>query len=269
MTDGGVRDLLNGLMSKLPGRPSRGTTSQPRVPGSLGCYNLRDPAVRAAQAQLAEEYGIHGFCYYHYWFNGKQLLEQPFNEVLSSGEPDFPFCLCWANENWTRAWDGLNREILIAQDYANYDVEQHVDSLTPAFTDPRYIRVNGHPLFLIYRADQIPRLSSMITRFRNRAAANGIKQLHICADLSPVIDTKFLGEASYAIYLIHPAVIVLLEPYLILMKNLPIPVDLSFLLSFFVVMFSVCSISFAVHKYFEMPAYFWGVSKAKQIESSI
>jgi len=162
-------------------KPSFSGHHQPRVPGALGYYDLRDPVTREAQARLASEHGIQGFCYYHYWFNGKQLLEQPFTEVLSSGKPDFPFCLCWANENWTRAWDGLDREILIAQDYASYDVDQHVDSLSPAFKDPRYIRVNGSPLFLIYRVDQIPELARVLSRFRQRAAYNGIKRLYICA----------------------------------------------------------------------------------------
>ena len=161
--------------------PGFRTHHQPRVPGQLGYYDLRSPETRQAQAKLAAEHGIHGFCYYHYWFNGKQLLDLPFSEVLDSGSPDFPFCLCWANENWTRAWDGLEREILIAQDYETYDVEQHVDSLVPAFLDHRYIRVDGKPLFLIYRADQIPDLSRVVERFRQRADRNGIPELHLCA----------------------------------------------------------------------------------------
>jgi lipopolysaccharide biosynthesis protein len=84
---------------------------QPHLPADLGFYDLRLPEARQAQANLAREYGIHGFCYYHYWFNGKRILEQPVNEILRSGEPDFPFCLCWANENWTRTWDGQEKVI--------------------------------------------------------------------------------------------------------------------------------------------------------------
>ena len=88
--------------------------NQPRVPSDLGYYDLRLPETRMAQAALAREHGIHGFCYYHYWFNGRQLLERPFNEVLASGSPELPFCLCWANENWTRAWDGVEREVFFS-----------------------------------------------------------------------------------------------------------------------------------------------------------
>jgi hypothetical protein len=101
---------------------------QPRVPADLGYYDLRLPEARAAQAALAREYGIHGFCYYHYWFNGRRLLERPFNEVLASGSPELPFCLCWANENWTRSWDGLEREVLMAQRYSQADFSRLSDS---------------------------------------------------------------------------------------------------------------------------------------------
>ncbi|MDJ0634982.1 MAG: glycoside hydrolase family 99-like domain-containing protein [Xenococcaceae cyanobacterium MO_188.B29] len=129
---------------------------QPHLPADLGFYDLRLPEVRQAQADLAREYGIYGFCYYHYWFNGKRLLERPFNEVLESGKPDFPFCLCWANENWTRRWDGQDREILIEQKYSVVDDREHIKSLISAFKDPRYIKIDGKPLFLIYRVNSLP-----------------------------------------------------------------------------------------------------------------
>ena len=121
---------------------------QPHLPSDLGFYDLRLSETREAQAELAKRYGIHGFCYYHYWFNGKRLLERPFTEVLASGNPDFPFCLCWANENWTRRWDGREQETLLAQRYSAEDDRAHIRSLFPAFEDPRYIRVEGKPLFL-------------------------------------------------------------------------------------------------------------------------
>jgi lipopolysaccharide biosynthesis protein len=136
---------------------------------------------RIAQAELAAEAGISGFCYYHYWFNGKLLLERPFNEVLQSGKPDFPFCLCWANENWTRRWDGMDQQMLIAQDYDRYDAEEHMDWLAEAFADRRYITVHGKPLFLIYYADHIPGIQEKIKRWRRRAAEKGLAGIYLCA----------------------------------------------------------------------------------------
>jgi lipopolysaccharide biosynthesis protein len=153
---------------------------QPHLPGELGYYDLRDSQVRQAQADLARAYGIHGFCYYHYWFNGRMLLERPFNEVLASGKPDFPFCLCWANENWTRAWDGLEREVLIAQDYRHYNHMAHFDWLAKAFDDSRYIRIDGKPLFLIYRVEQIPQLKNVLDDWRRVAAERGMPGIYVC-----------------------------------------------------------------------------------------
>ena len=101
---------------------------QPHLPADLGFYDLRLPEARAAQAALAEAYGISGFCYYHYWFDGREVLERPVNEILKSGEPDFPFCLCWANENWTRQWDGMESHVLLAQKYGPSDDLAHIRS---------------------------------------------------------------------------------------------------------------------------------------------
>jgi len=154
---------------------------QPQIPADLGFYDLRLDETRDAQARLAATYGIFGFCYYHYWFNGRMLLERPFNEVLSSGKPDFPFCLCWANENWTRAWDGLDRQILMQQQYAPEDSRQHIEWLVRAFLDDRYIKINNCPLFLIYRFDQIPDVEKMIECWRQKARAVGFSDLYLCA----------------------------------------------------------------------------------------
>ena len=129
---------------------------QPHLPADLGFYDLRVPEVREAQAAMAQKYGIYGFCYYHYWFNGRQLLQRPFAEVLASGRPDFPFCLCWANENWARARDGYEGEVLLAQTYSHEDDLAHIRMLLPAFRDLRYIRIDGKPLFLVYRTDLLP-----------------------------------------------------------------------------------------------------------------
>ena len=152
---------------------------QPHYPADLGYYDLRLPEVRQQQADLASSYGINGFCYYHYWFTGKQLLERPVAEILSSGQPDFPFCLCWANENWTRRWDGQDQEILIAQHYSPADDLAHIQALLPYFHDPRYIRIQDKPLFLIYRSTFLPNALATTTLWREQAKANGIEDLYI------------------------------------------------------------------------------------------
>jgi lipopolysaccharide biosynthesis protein len=129
---------------------------QPHLPADLGFYDLRLSDTRLAQAELARKYGIHGFCYYHYWFHGRRLLERPVEEIIRSGQPDFPFCLCWANESWSRAWTGEEREVLQLQEYSAEDDRAHIRDLARAFGDSRYIRIEGRPLFLVYRASRLP-----------------------------------------------------------------------------------------------------------------
>ena len=129
---------------------------QPKVPADLGFYDLRLPETREKQAELARQAGIEGFCYYHYWFGGKQVLERPFNEVVESGKPDFPFCLCWANHTWSnKTWNRKSaiqqNSVLIEQTYPGYEDDvQHFLSLLPAFKDERYIRLDGKPVFFLY-----------------------------------------------------------------------------------------------------------------------
>ena len=153
---------------------------QPHVPADLGFYDLRLPEVRAQQAELARGAGIHGFCYYHYWFDGRRLLERPFAEVLASGEPDFPFALCWANENWTRVWDGGNDQVLMPQRYSAEDDLAHIRALAPAFADPRYIRVDGRPLFLVYRPEDLPDPRRTAETWRTEAVRLGVGEPYLC-----------------------------------------------------------------------------------------
>jgi lipopolysaccharide biosynthesis protein len=129
---------------------------QPDLPADLGFCDLRVAETRAAQAALARAHGIAGFVYYHYWFSGRRLLDRPFEEVLAAGEPDFPFALCWANEDWTRAWDGRSGQVLVRQEYGADDDLAHARDLVRAFADPRYVRVDGRPLFLVYTASSLP-----------------------------------------------------------------------------------------------------------------
>ncbi len=152
---------------------------QPHTPGQLGYYDLRDERARAAQVELAREHGIQGFCYYHYWFNGKRLLDLPFNEVLKTGEPDFPFCICWANENWTRRWDGTDQEILMEQRYSDEDSLNFINDLIPAFRDKRYIRVNGRPLLLVYRTGLLPDPRRTSEIWQEAAHKAGVDNLYL------------------------------------------------------------------------------------------
>ncbi len=170
---------------------------QPHLPADLGFYDLRVPEIRAAQAELARTAGLHGFCYYHYWFSGRRVLHRPFDAVLASGQPDFPFMLAWANENWTRAWDGGASEILLRQSYSDDDTRAHARHLIPAFADPRYIRVDGRPAFAVYNTDEIPDPGRWSDLFRDTCAREGITpylirvERHLDRDARPPIDLGF------------------------------------------------------------------------------
>ncbi|HXJ77251.1 MAG TPA: glycoside hydrolase family 99-like domain-containing protein [Candidatus Methylomirabilis sp.] len=180
---------------------------QPQVPADLGFYDLRLEEIRIAQADLAREYGIGGFCYYHYWFNGKMLLERPFNEVLASGRPDFPFCLCWANENWSRRWDGMEQDVLAQQNYDEYDPIQHLEWLARAFRDARYIKVSGKPLFLVYWADHVPRVADVLATWRREARRILQTDLYVCAVRSHkfgLTDAETVSAGFDALVNFHP-----------------------------------------------------------------
>lgn len=168
---------------------------QPHAPSILGYYDLRDEEVRNVQAEMAKNYGIYGFCYYHYWFNGKRLLEKPINSILSSGKPFFPFCLCWANENWTRRWDGHDSEILIAQNHDNQDDLNFIRSLIPFFEDPRYIRINSKPLLVIYRTELFPNIMETSDLWRTEMIKSGIGDLFLIRveSFTEGIDPKTIG----------------------------------------------------------------------------
>lgn len=153
---------------------------QPRVPADLGYYDLRLPSVREEQAKMASEYGIEGFCYWHYWFgNGKRILETVFNEVLETGKPDFPFCLGWANETWSGIWHGAKNRILLEQKYPGIaDYEAHFFEVLKAFKDSRYIRVDNKPLFMIYKPELVPDIEAFISCWRKLALENGLDGIY-------------------------------------------------------------------------------------------
>ena len=148
---------------------------QPRVPLGGNYYNLLDDNVKIWQADLAKKYGVYGFCYYHYWFNGKMLLEKPMEQMLANKEVDIPFCICWANEPWTKAWVGDERKLLIAQEYGKEEEwKQHFMYLLPFFKDERYITKDGKPLFVFYRPDIVPCMKEMIETWDKLAKENGL-----------------------------------------------------------------------------------------------
>lgn len=152
---------------------------QPHIPADLGFYDLRYHPVREAQAKLARAYGIYGFCYYHYWLMGKMILEKPFLEVLHSGRPAFPFCLCWGNHNWTRRWDGLEDELLLKQDYSPEDDLLHIKYLIPIFRDPRYIKIDGKPIFSIYLAQFLPNPEKTAQAWKSAVKEAGFPDLYL------------------------------------------------------------------------------------------
>ncbi len=162
---------------------------QPHLPANLGFYDLRVPETRLAQASLAAKYGIEAFCYWHYWFgNGSRILQRPFDEVLKSGEPNFPFCLGWANETWTGTWHGSSNRVLIEQKYPGWDDhKKHFDFFLQAFSDPRYVCVDGKPILFIYRPAQIPQCHKVMDLWRELAEKNHFPGLHLVAQ-APTIE---------------------------------------------------------------------------------
>lgn len=157
---------------------------QPHLPSDLGFYDLRLRETRHEQIELAKRFGIDGFCYHYYWFSGTRLLHRPLDDMLADRESDMPFCLCWANENWTRRWDAAEHEILIAQKYLPDDDLNFIKSIIPFFRDPRYIRLNNEPLLIVYRPQHLPDARKTAKVWRDYCAAVGIGTIHLCAALT-------------------------------------------------------------------------------------
>ncbi len=158
--------------------------NQPHLPSDFGFYDLRVRETRHDQIKVAKQYGIDGFCYYYYWFSGTRILNRPLDDMLADPESDMPFCLCWANENWTRRWDAADHEVLIAQKYLPEDDLNFIKSLVPFFEDSRYIRVDGKPLLIVYRPTHIPDASSSARIWREYCRSIGLGEIHICAALT-------------------------------------------------------------------------------------
>lgn len=182
---------------------------QPHLPADLGFYDLRSPEVRQAQADLAREAGISAFCYYHYWFGGRRLLSRPFDEVLATGEPDFPFCLCWANEPWSRRWDGRDKDVLQQQTYSQEDDVDHIRWLIPALSDRRALKIEGKPVFVVYQAKDLPQPARTADTWRREARKAGLPGLYLLSvetgwdagwDATEVgFDAKILFQPQFSI----------------------------------------------------------------------
>lgn len=163
--------------------------NQPRFPADLGYYDLRVPEVREQQAEMARMHGIEGFVYYHYWFgNGRKLLERPIQEVLKSGKPDYPFMLCWANEDWKGIWHGLSKgKVLIKQEYhGETDILEHFNYVLPLFHDKRYVKIDGKPVFHVYKPIGIPDLLTFTEMWNKAALKAGLKGIYFLATNVPI-----------------------------------------------------------------------------------
>jgi lipopolysaccharide biosynthesis protein/GT2 family glycosyltransferase/ADP-heptose:LPS heptosyltransferase/tetratricopeptide (TPR) repeat protein len=177
---------------------------QPRLPADLGFYDLRMQETREAQVELARKYGVSAFCYYYYWFNGRRILAHPLNEVLDTGKPDFPFLICWANEPWTRNWDGLDQDVLLPQTYEPGWESRFAHDVAPLLRDPRYFRLDGKPMLLIYRVGHIPQWSVAARTLRAALCQEGIPDLHLAGawatfpgDSEPPSNPAALGLDAY------------------------------------------------------------------------
>ena len=157
---------------------------QPHLPADLGFYDLRLRETRHEQIAMARQYGIDGFCYHYYWFSGTRILNRPLDDMLSDPESDMPFCLCWANEHWTRRWDGMDHEVLLRQKYLPEDDLNFIKSVVPFFHDPRYIRHDSAPFLIVYQPQHLPDPLNSVKLWREYCETAGIGHIHLCAALT-------------------------------------------------------------------------------------
>jgi lipopolysaccharide biosynthesis protein len=181
-------------------KPLYANHEQPRVPLNENYYRLDDVATLRWQADLMSRYGVDGACFYHYWFNGKLLLQTPMELLLRNPGVEMPFCVSWANEPWTRTWSGKHRDVIMPQEYGSEaDWERHFAYLLPFFRDRRYIRHDGQPLLLIYRAASIPDFDSMIGLWRRKARESGLPGLHVVVTNTGYVDDRTYREHDAAV----------------------------------------------------------------------
>ncbi len=170
---------------------------QPKIPADLGFYDLRLPEVREAQSDLAQQYGVEAFVYWHYWFGGgRRMLQRPFDEVLASGSPSVSFCLAWANQTWSGIWHGASDRVLMEQTYPGPEDERaHFEAVLPAFRDERYLRVDDRPVFYVFRPEELPDAAAFVDRWQQMARDAGLPGLYLVAEVSDLLGAgpRFTG----------------------------------------------------------------------------
>lgn len=179
---------------------------QPRVPLGKNYYDQSKIETLRWQIDLAKQYGVYGFCHYHYWFDGKQLLETPTNLMMENRDIDFPFCLSWANETWSKRWDGRDHHILIQQTHpaTKGSWKKHYDYLIKAWTDPRAIKVDGKPVFVIYRPQRIDKIDQMLAYWRELALQDGLPGLYFIFQKQYELPSKACLRSFDALFQFQP-----------------------------------------------------------------
>lgn len=178
-------------------KPLLDSQYQPREPLNDNYYDLSDIEVMKWQSKIAQEHGINGFCYYHYWFNGKKLLEKPLENMLRDKEVTIPFCFSWANEPWARTWDGQDTNVLMPQEYGSEkEWKEHFDYLLQFFKDDRYIKENNKPVLLIYRTENIPNVNKMYKYWEELALKSGFDGIYLVETLNSFQKNSFVEKSS-------------------------------------------------------------------------
>jgi len=180
-------------------KPNYPGHDQPRLPADLGHYDLTNPKSIRKQIELAMQYGLHGFCFYYYWFNGRRILEAPLELYLEDKSLDFPFCLCWANENWSRRWDGRDQDLLLKQEYSTEDDKAIIHDLLRFMGDARYIRIEGKPLVIVYRWDLLPSIADTVKVWREECRKAGIGEIFVASVDSFDLAWKLKNAADYGL----------------------------------------------------------------------